>query len=257
MYISKNIVSQNRKVFFLLSVFLCLPFSLCAQRCNLNLEASYDQKIRESLKHATSHTMNTNDDCIRIKAARDQDDWNYGPLENIIVRNNTFYREVRSGFCIGIEMSGGSQNLFVHHNTLIRGKKHAFQFKSNLDRGGIIKEICIKTPKVLDTVKYGLKFTTNYKGCPGNEYFVGDRGFYFHNIDIDSAEKLSITITGKEEKPIKRIFMENLSISKSSVPFIANFTQDLILGIVSIDRKQITKVEVSQPSLTKKNNYHV
>lgn len=69
-------------------------------------------------------------------------------------------------------MSGGVQNLFVHDNTLNGSEKHAFQFKSNFDRGGFIKEVYIKNFKALGTVKYGLEFTTECKDLRGNNHFV-------------------------------------------------------------------------------------
>ncbi|WP_299365254.1 glycoside hydrolase family 28 protein [Winogradskyella sp.] len=189
--------------------------------------------------------INTYDDCISIKAGRDQDGWDYPPSENIIIRNNTFSTAVGSGFCIGSEMSGGVQNLFVHDNTLNGSKKHAFQFKSNPDRGGFIKDVFIKNFKALDTVKYGLEFTTDYKGWRGNKYYTLYSDFYFQNIDVNKATDISIKINGRNEQKIKRVYLENLSLKESSAPFIVNHTQNLILNKVSINGKQITNADVN------------
>ncbi|NBC57634.1 MAG: hypothetical protein GVY05_05035, partial [Bacteroidetes bacterium] len=58
MHISEYNKSWDRKVCFLFSILLCLSFSSCAQQRNFKLDSSYDQKITNSLKHATSHTIN-------------------------------------------------------------------------------------------------------------------------------------------------------------------------------------------------------
>ena len=187
--------------------------------------------------------INTYDDCISIKAGRDQDGWGYQPSENIIIRNNTFSTAVGSGFCIGSEMSAGVQNLFVHDNTLNGSKKHAFQFKSNPDRGGFIRGVFIKNFKALDTVKYGLEFTTDYKGWRGNKYYTSYSDFYFQNININKSTDISIKINGRNEQKIKRVYLENLSVKESSAPFIVNHTQDLILNKVFINGKQITNAD--------------
>ncbi|NBC58088.1 MAG: glycoside hydrolase family 28 protein [Bacteroidetes bacterium] len=183
--------------------------------------------------------IQTHDDCISVKAGRDQDGWKYPPSENIIVRNNTFSTEVGSGFCIGSEMSGGVQNLFVHDNTLNGSKKHAFQFKSNPDRGGFIKEVYIKNFKALDTVKYGLEFTTDYKGWRGNKHYTSYSDFYVQNIDVNYAEKISISITGKEEKLINRIFIENLSIKTSPAKVDVDFADNVLFENVTINGDNI------------------
>ncbi len=182
-----------------------------------------------------SCTINTHDDCIAIKAGRDQDGWSYPPSENIIIRNNDFTSKVGSGFCIGSEMSAGVRKIFAEKNTLRKSGKHAFQFKSNPDRGGFIEEIYIRDTSVLNPVKYGLEFTTDYKGWRGNKHFVKYRDFYFQNITLQDATDLSIRINGREEQNIHRVYMENIHIKSSNVPFEANYVKDLILNKVTIN----------------------
>lgn len=195
--------------------------------------------------------ISTYDDCVSIKAGRDQDGWKYQPSEKIIIRNNTFSTTVGSGFCIGSEMSGGVQNVFVHNNTLNGSKKHAFQFKSNPDRGGFIKDIFIRDFQILDSVKYAFEFTTDYKGWRGNKHYPIYRDFFFQNIDLNYSDKISIKISGREEQPIKRVYMENINIHKtpSSVEIIN--AQDILFEKVMINGEIIA----SKPKKnTKKKN---
>ncbi|WP_422858429.1 glycoside hydrolase family 28 protein [Flagellimonas sp. S174] len=158
--------------------------------------------------------ISTHDDCVALKAGRDQDGWPYPPNENIIVRNNSFKTEVGSGFCIGSEMSAGVRNVFVENCELVSSGKHAFQFKSNPDRGGFIENVFIRNIKV-EAVKYGFEFTTDYKGWRGNEYFTTYQGFYFQNIQIEEATGKSIVIKGRPEEPIRKVYFENCAIHQS------------------------------------------
>ena len=158
--------------------------------------------------------IHTHDDCVALKAGRDQDGWPYPPTENVIVRNNTFITEVGSGFCIGSEMSAGVRNVFVENCELIKSGKHAFQFKSNPDRGGFIENVFMRNIEV-GTVKYGFEFTTDYKGWRGNEYFTKYRDFYFQDILIKEVTDKSIVIKGRLEEPIRKVYFENCVIDQS------------------------------------------
>ncbi|TPN81202.1 glycoside hydrolase family 28 protein [Aquimarina algicola] len=185
--------------------------------------------------------INTHDDCIAIKAGRDQDGWPYPPSENIIIRNNELTNVVGSGFCIGSEMSAGVRNVFFENNTLKGGDKHAFQFKSNPDRGGFIKEIYIRNVEVVTPVKYGFEFTTDYKGWRGNTFFTQYSDFYFQNIKMVEAQEVAIKITGRREEPIKKIYLENVAFGKSPNPFETEYLEDVILNNVKVKDVPISK----------------
>ncbi len=193
--------------------------------------------------------INTHDDCIAIKAGRDQDGWQYPPSENIVIRNNDFTNIVGSGFCIGSEMSAGVRNVFAENNMLRGSDKHAFQFKSNPDRGGFIEEVYMRNMKVLNPVKYGFEFTTDYKGWRGNMHFVKYNNFYFQNITVEEVTEISIKINGRVEENIEKVFMEDIKIKKSPASVITNHTKDVILKNVSVngriikDKDMLTTVE--------------
>lgn len=178
--------------------------------------------------------IKTEDDCIAIKAGRDQDGWPYPPSQNMIIRNNTLATKVGSGFCIGSEMSAGVRNIFFHDNEITGSEKHAFQFKSNPDRGGFIEEIYMKNVVVTGSVAYAFEFTTDYKGWRGNQHYVKYKDFYFQDIYIEEAKDLSIRIHGTEKEPIQRVFFKNVSIRKSAAPVLLNHTKDVLLEQVKI-----------------------
>ncbi len=225
-----------------------LSENITIRRLNIQRGTTNDDGIDpESCKNVLIEhcVINTHDDCIAIKAGRDQDGWEYPPSENIIIRNNDFNNIVGSGFCIGSEMSAGVRNVFAENNILRGSDKHAFQFKSNPDRGGFIEEVYMRNIQVMNPVKYGFEFTTDYKGWRGNQYFVKYNNFYFQNITLEEASEISIKINGREEENIYKIYMEDISVKRSPTPVIANHTKDLLLKNISVNGKIISEKDIN------------
>jgi len=84
--------------------------------------------------------LDQSDDCLAIKAGRDNSAWRKGrPCENIVIRNmpSNF-----GGIAIGSEIAGGVQNVFFYDCKYESG--NVLYCKSNLDRGGFIKNIYAK-----------------------------------------------------------------------------------------------------------------
>ncbi|MEM7485365.1 MAG: glycoside hydrolase family 28 protein [Bacteroidota bacterium] len=217
---------------------------------NLNIQAgtTNDDGIDpESCKNVLIENcvFNTYDDCISIKAGRDQDGWPYPPSENIIVRNNSFNTAVGSGFCIGSEMSAGVKNVFLENCTLSKSEKHAFQFKSNPDRGGFIENVYIRNMDI-GPVKYGFEFTTDYKGWRGNENFTRYQHFYFQNISIKATSEKFIAVHGRPEKPIQTIFFQDVSISNTESEVSIKNTTNILFDNVKINNKTIDEKLKSQ-----------
>lgn len=104
------------------------------------------------------------DDAIAIKAGRDQDGWRFGqPTRNILIRNCEF-RSKCNGLCIGSEMSAGVENVRMEHVRISRCLSGIY-FKSNLDRGGYIRNVHV-SDVVCDTVRTAfIRFETNYQGA--------------------------------------------------------------------------------------------
>lgn len=202
----------NGSPFWTIHPVLCENITI--QGLNIEAGTTNDDGIDpESCKNVLIEncTIKTHDDCIAIKSGRDQDGWPYPPSENIIVRNNALNTQVGSGFCIGSEMSAGVRHVFVENCDLQNSGKHAFQFKSNPDRGGFIEEVYMRNLTIGNT-QYGFEFTTDYKGWRGNEFFTNYHDFYFQNIKIDSTLSKSILLKGRKEKPIQNVYFEHCHI---------------------------------------------
>ncbi|MCX6908552.1 MAG: glycoside hydrolase family 28 protein, partial [Verrucomicrobia bacterium] len=84
--------------------------------------------------------LDTGDDCICLKAGRDQDGWSVGrPCENILIRRCRTKRG-HGGVVIGSEMSASVRNVFVH-DCEFDGTERGVRIKSLPGRGGFIENV--------------------------------------------------------------------------------------------------------------------
>jgi polygalacturonase len=190
-------------------------------------------------------TISTDDDCIAIKAGRDQDAWKSPGTENVIVRNCTFRSGVGSGFCIGSEMSGGVRNVFVENCTISRSA-HGIQFKCNRDRGGFIEQIFLRNI-TMDTCKKGVfVFTTDYHSWRGNLFTTRMNDIYASKISCGVVEQTGIKITGVEGEPIRRIFMEDITIKQAGKPHDITFAEEVFTKNIMLNGAK-SDAEVFRP----------
>ncbi len=180
-----------------------------------------------------NNTIHTQDDCIAIKAGRDQDGWQYPGSENIIIRDNVMRTQVGSGFCVGSEMSGGVQNVFVERNK-ISSNKHAFNFKSNPDRGGFMKQLYLRNMQI-DSTKYGMAFTTDYHGWRGNDYPTKYADFFIEDIRMNHTSDIPVSIIGLQREPIRRVYLKNIHIKKTDSTFKYEHVTDVLIQDMRIN----------------------
>ncbi|MBP5717204.1 MAG: glycoside hydrolase family 28 protein, partial [Bacteroidales bacterium] len=105
----------------------------------------------------------TGDDAVAIKSGRDADGRRVGrPSRQIVIRRCQFQSEC-NGLCIGSEMSGGVEEVFMD-SVAIGHVKNALLFKSNKDRGGYIRNVWVRNITVDETAGAVLRFENNYFG---------------------------------------------------------------------------------------------
>lgn len=148
-------------------------------------------------------TFRTGDDAIAIKAGRDADGRRVGrPSENILIRNCKFYSEC-NGLCIGSEMSGGVRNVLMH-DVEIGNVKNALLFKSNLDRGGYIRDVTVDNIRINSVKGAVLRFETNYFGYRGGNCPAQYERFRISNVEAGTAEGYGIYYDGPSYQEAKR-----------------------------------------------------
>ncbi|WP_321480183.1 family 43 glycosylhydrolase [uncultured Bacteroides sp.] len=194
-------------------------------------------------------TFRTGDDAIAIKSGRDADGRNVGRAsENIAIRNCRFYSEC-NGLCIGSEMSGGVENVYMD-NIQIGTVKNALYFKSNRDRGGYIRNVQVSNISVKHSKGAILRFETNYFGFRGGEYASQYENFHITNVEAESSDNYGIFMDGYEEMPIKNIEIENFHVKKASYPYYLKCIENVRFKDASVNSLQL-------PEYPKESKEHV
>ena len=173
--------------------------------------------------------FNTRDDSLCVKAGRDQDAWRVGrPSKNIVIRNMTDWK----GLAIGSEMSGGVENVFVYD---CEYDGRALYLKSNLDRGGFIKDIYVKNLKIGNG--YVLNLRNNYHGYRGGNFPTE-----FHNINVEDVTVkeagVAISVLGVEGvHNTKDVFLKNITVDKAASATEIQYVDNIELTNVYINGK--------------------
>jgi polygalacturonase len=178
-------------------------------------------------------TFNVGDDAIAIKAGRDQDGWRIGqPTENIVIRNCRFNSKC-NGLCIGSEMSAGVQNVFME-NVKIKNSLSGVYFKSNLDRGGFIRNVWIRNIEI-DSVRSALvRFETNYHGGRGGFHPTLFQNFLIENVTGDRSGECGFYAVGIDKYPLKDIELKNIRLRKCKTPYIMRNVEHVTLENVEL-----------------------
>ena len=140
-------------------------------------------------------TFRTGDDAVAIKAGRDADGRRVGRAsENIVIRHCRFFSEC-NGLCIGSEMSGGVSGVYMH-DVEIGNVKNALLFKSNLDRGGYIRQVRVDSIRIASAKGAVLRFETNYFGYRGGNYPAQYEDFAISHVMAERADGYAMYYDG-------------------------------------------------------------
>lgn len=161
--------------------------------------------------------FNTGDDCIAIKAGRDEEGRRVGIMtENIIVRDCKMI-DGHGGVVIGSEMSAGVKNVFVYNNFMDSPElDRAIRLKTNKVRGGMVDGLYVKNITVGQVKEAVLHITMDYKDYSQR---VGNaipqiRNILLENITVKNGGKYAIFAEGLEESKIQNIIFKNVTIDQ-------------------------------------------
>jgi polygalacturonase len=178
-------------------------------------------------------TIDTNDDPIALKAGRDQDAWERGSCRNIVVRNCQVSSEVGNAFCIGSEMSGGVERVFVEKYK-VGLTDNAINFKSNLDRGGFIRNVWLRDIKIDNCKRNGIWFQKDYHSYRGGNYPPQYSGLNLENIQIQNVGVTAIKIAGVATQSIKNVSFKDVFVKKSKIGREVKFAENIKMNNVLV-----------------------
>lgn len=187
-------------------------------------------------------TFNTGDDCIAIKAGRDNEGRKVGIMsENIIVRNSHMI-DGHGGVVIGSEMSAGVRNVFVEDCVMDSPNlDRAIRIKTNTKRGGVVDGVYVRNIKVGKVKEAVLKINMHYSvyGNQTGNFIPEIRNVHLENITVDDAGEYAIFADGLENSKINNVIFKDVKIKKVKQPFKLKDVTNLQVINTYIDNKKV------------------
>ena len=163
-------------------------------------------------------TFNTGDDCIAIKAGKDLD-IQHGPTRHVVIQNCTMHSG-HGAVTLGSEMAGGiedvyAQNLvFQNANWATNPLNMAIRLKSNMNRGGYLKNFYARNIRIPNGVRTEPGFYNPLPGMPIAPGSVASTAGAIIIIDCDYAP-------AEDNVRIRPPSVSNVHISKVTVGDVA------------------------------------
>lgn len=188
-------------------------------------------------------TFNTGDDCIAIKAGRDNEGRKVNiTTENIIVRDCKMI-DGHGGVVIGSEMSAGVKNVFAYNCYMDSPNlDRVIRLKTNTKRGGFVDGVYAKNITVGQVKEAVLHITMKYSvyGNQTGSFTPTIKNILLENITVKNAGKYAIFADGLENSKIDNIIFNKVSIDTAKENFLINHVSNLKLIDTYINHKKIT-----------------
>jgi polygalacturonase len=157
--------------------------------------------------------FDTGDDCIAIKAGRNNDGRRVNiPSENIVIRNCQM-KDGHGGVVIGSEMTGGVKNVFAE-NCLMDSPNldRALRIKTNSVRGGFVENVYMRNVTVGEVAEAVLKINFYYGEGDTGEFIPIVRNINMEKV-TSRKSRYALSIRGYERSPISDIHLKNCAFN--------------------------------------------
>ncbi|MDR6969405.1 polygalacturonase [Flavobacterium arsenatis] len=189
-------------------------------------------------------TFNTGDDCIAIKAGRDNEGRKVAIMsENIIVRDCKMI-DGHGGVVIGSEMSAGVKNVYVENCTMDSPNlDRAIRIKTNSRRGGVVDGVYVRNLTVGKVKEAVLKINLHYAiyGDQTGTFIPKVKNVILENITVKDGGKFAILADGIESSPIENVTFKNVKIDKVEENFSLKHVSNIQIIDTYINNKKIDK----------------
>lgn len=177
--------------------------------------------------------LDTGDDCICLKAGRNEDAWAVGqPCENVVVRRCRTLRG-HGGVVLGSEMSAGIRNVLVH-DCQFEGTQRGIRIKSCPGRGGAIENVWFQDIAMDRISAAAIHITLRYTRQDGDPKALPRfRNIHVRNVTCGKA-KTAVEMFGLPEQ-----FIENVSLEDVTIASAAGLRAEQVRGV------RLTRVRIS------------
>ncbi|AWM15005.1 glycoside hydrolase [Flavobacterium sediminis] len=183
--------------------------------------------------------FNTGDDCIAIKAGRDNEGRRTAiPSENILVKDCKMI-DGHGGVVIGSEMSAGVKNIFVEDCEMDSPNlERVIRIKTNTRRGGVVDGVYVRNLNVGTVKESVLKINMRYAiyGNQTGDFIPEIRNIVLENVKVNDGGKYAIMALGHEKSPIENVTFNNVTIEKVQEGYLLENIENLNLINTKINR---------------------
>ena len=190
--------------------------------------------------HITNCTFNTGDDCIAIKAGRNNDGRRVNiPSENIVIENCDM-KDGHGGVVLGSEISAGVRNVYARNCKMDSPNlDRAIRIKTNTLRGGFVENLYVKDIQVGQVKEAALKINLRY-GIYANqegEFIPKIENIHLENMTVENSGKYGILIRGREEAVIKNVTLTNVHIKGANEDLSVEHSEPIVFKNTTINGK--------------------
>jgi polygalacturonase len=180
-------------------------------------------------------TFSTGDDCIAIKAGRNQDGRRVNvPCQNIVVRD-CIMKDGHGGVSIGSEVSGGIRNIFVDHCRMSSPNlQRALRIKTNSYRGGVIDNVSFRDVTVGEVAEAAIEVDFFYEEGEGGPFRPIVRNIDVANIRCLKS-KYAIYLRGYKQTPISGISISHCTFNDAAKGVFVENTESANLTDVTVN----------------------
>lgn len=189
--------------------------------------------------------FSTGDDCIAIKAGRNNDGRRIAVRsENIIVRGCRM-KNGHGGITVGSEISGGVRNVFAQDCSLDSPNLDiALRFKNNALRGGLLENFYFRNIQVGQVGDAVLTIDFNYEEGAKGPFTPVVRNVFVNNLRSGKSP-VALDLQGFKHAPIYNVRLENCTFENVTNGNIVKNVQGLELRNVRMNGKVLTEADVA------------
>lgn len=185
-------------------------------------------------------TFSTGDDCIAIKAGRNNDGRRVGvPTTDVLIQNCSM-ADGHGGITIGSEMSGGVANVFARDCSLSSPNLDiALRFKTNSVRGGYIRGFWARDITVGTVAKAAIDIDFYYEEGPGHGFNPDVSDINVADMTVQSARQ-SLNISGYPDCHIRGLRLSDIDFGSTQITPRVEYVDDVVIEDVYENGQPLT-----------------
>jgi polygalacturonase len=188
--------------------------------------------------------FDTGDDCIAVKAGRNNDGRRVNVLTENVVIKNCHFKDGHGGVVIGSEITGGVRNIFAENCVMDSPNlDQAIRIKTNSVRGGFVENVYVRNVAVKEVREAVLKINFYYEEADAGNHTPSVSNINLENVTCGKSE-YALYLKGYKRSPIKDIHLANCIFEDIEKTVIIENVEDILLENVIINGELINRADI-------------